>query len=205
MSFVRNFGSGFEEAKASGASDAEALTAAGLSGLANALVETSGGIEVLPGKAGAGFRAWAGSALQEGLEEPVQGVVSNAVSKGIYDPARPVVSLTDPYAVINPYRMGQEFATGATVGAILSGAELAVDGIQRIDLSRVATNDARKVKELSVANGLQIKAFIYNAFQKKNDYQYLSVGKVSSQLVADIQTVGIDIAGYDHAIRDNDL
>jgi len=203
---VRNFGSGFEEAKANGASDAEALTAAGLSGLMNSMVEVSGGIEALPGRAKTGgFRAWAESALQEGLEEPVQGVVSNAVSKGIYDPARPVVSLTDPYAVINPYRMGQEFATGATVGAILSGAELAVDGIQRIDLSRVATNDARKVKELSVANGLQIKAFIYNAFQKKNDYQYLSVGKVSSQLVADIQTVGIDIAGYDHAIRDNDL
>ena len=29
MSIVRNFGSGFEEAKASGASDTEALTAAG--------------------------------------------------------------------------------------------------------------------------------------------------------------------------------
>ena len=112
VSFIRNFGSGFEEAKASGASDAEALTAAGLSGLMNSMVEVSGGIEALPGKAGAGFRAWLGSALQEGLEEPVQGVVSNAVSKGIYDPARPVVSLTDPYAVINPYRMGQEFALG---------------------------------------------------------------------------------------------
>ena len=37
VSFVRNFGSGFEEAKASGASDAEALTAAGLSGMMNAI------------------------------------------------------------------------------------------------------------------------------------------------------------------------
>ena len=37
VSFVRNFGSGFEEAKASGASDAEALTAAGLSGMLNAI------------------------------------------------------------------------------------------------------------------------------------------------------------------------
>ena len=124
VSFIRNFGSGFEEAKAKGASDAEALTAAGLSGLTNALVETSGGIEALPGKAGAGFRAWAGSALQEGLEEPVQGMVSNAVSKGIYDPARPFASLTDENAVLNPYRAGREFAMGTAVGGIVGGGEM---------------------------------------------------------------------------------
>ena len=125
MSFVRNFGSGFEEAKASGASDAEALTAAGLFGLANALIESSGGIEALPGIAKTGgFRTWAGSALQEGLEEPVQSVVSNAVSKGIYDHARPVVSLTDESAVLNPNRAGREFALGTAVGAIVGGGEM---------------------------------------------------------------------------------
>ena len=41
VSFVRNFGSGFEEAKANGASDREALAAAGLSGMLNAMVEAS--------------------------------------------------------------------------------------------------------------------------------------------------------------------
>ena len=65
VSFVRNFGSGYEAAKANGASDPEALAAAGLSGMMNAMVEASGGIETLPGKAGNGFRAWAGSALKQ--------------------------------------------------------------------------------------------------------------------------------------------
>jgi len=113
VSFIRSFGSGFEEAKAGGANDTEALTAAGLSGLMNSMVEVSGGIEALPGRAKTGgFRAWAESALQEGLEEPVQGVASNAVSKGVYDHARPFASLTDENAVLNPYRAGQEFALG---------------------------------------------------------------------------------------------
>ena len=148
---------------------------------------------------------WAGSALSEGLEEPVQSLVSGSVAKGVYAPEKEFYSSADENAVIHPGRMLREAGYGMAVGGILSGGEVAGDILQRIDLSRVATNDARKVKDLSVASSLQIKTFIHNSFQKKNEYQYLSVGKASSQLVADMQTVGVNIAGYDHAIRDNDL
>jgi len=149
MSFVRNFGSGFEEAKANGASDAEALTAAGLSGLMNSMVEVSGGIEALPGRAKTGgFRAWAESALQEGLEEPVQGVVSNAVSKGIYDPARPFASLTDENAVLNPYRAGQEFSMGTAVGGILGGGEMLGNTV----VSKIPLTDLPKIKMRDFTN-----------------------------------------------------
>ena len=148
VSFVRNFGSGFEEAKASGASDTEALMSAGLSGMMNAMVEASGGIEALPGKAGAGFRAWAGSALQEGLEEPVQGVISNAVSKGVYDHARPFASLTDENAVLNPYRAGREFAMGTAVGAIVGGGEMLGNTVA----GKISLTDLPKIKMRDFTN-----------------------------------------------------
>jgi len=207
VSFVRNFGSGFEEAKASGASDAEALTAAGLSGLMNSMVEVSGGIEALPGRAKTGgFRAWAGSALQEGLEEPVQGVVSNAVSKGIYDPARPFASLTDENAVLNPYLAGQEFSMGTAVGGILGGGEMLGNTVADIDgLTGVVTNEAKRVKTLANASKRQIETFIHNAFQKRNTCQYLKIKEVSPELVEQLKTVNIDVSGYDHVLHDNDL
>jgi len=207
VSFIRNFGSGFEEAKAKGASDAEALTAAGLSGLANALVESSGGIEALPGKAKTGgFRAWAGSALQEGLEEPVQSVVSNAVSKGIYDHARPVASLTDESAVLNPNRAGRELALGTAVGAIVGGGEMLGNAVVNADgLTGVVTNEAKRVKTLANASKRQIETFVQNAFQKRNTCQYLKVKEVSPELVEHLKTVNIDVSGYDHVLHDNDL
>ena len=149
VSFIRNFGSGFEEAKASGANDTEALTAAGLSGLMNSMVEVSGGIEALPGRAKTGgFRAWAESALQEGLEEPVQGMVSNAVSKGVYDHTRPLASLTDENAVLNPYRAGQEFSMGTAVGGILGGGEMLGNTV----VSKIPLTDLPKIKMRDFTN-----------------------------------------------------
>jgi len=170
-------------------------------------VEVSGGIEALPGKAKTGgFRAWAGSALQEGLEEPVQSVVSNAVSKGIYDHARPLASLTNENAVLNPYRAGRELALGTAVGAIVGGGEMLGNAVVNADgLTGVVTNEAKRVKTLANASKRQIETFVQNAFQKRNTCQYLKVKEVSPELVEHLKTVNMDVAGYDHVLRDNDL
>lgn len=69
----------------------------------------------------------------------------------------------------------------------------------------VATNKAKDVKNLLNATKEQISRFIQNAFNKQNQYQFLKLSDVSPELAETLRAAGIEVEGYAHALRDNDL
>jgi len=129
FSAAQTLGNNYEGAKATGASDLQAIGSAFAASALNAAVETEGGMETLPNVLKLGgdgpATAWAKSALTEGLEEPVQSAVSGASEKLFFDKGKPMFSLSDRSAVIHPGRMAEEFAAGAAVGGILGAGQLA--------------------------------------------------------------------------------
>lgn len=75
------------------------------------------------------------------------------------------------------------------------------DGIS----SDVATNQPKNVKNLLNATKEQITRFIQNAFNKQNQYKYLKISDVSPELAKTLRDAGIEVDGYAHALRDNDI
>ena len=145
-SFVQTYGNDYEEAKARGASDTAALYGATISSLMNAGVEIGidgmSGIQGLPAKVMNGdkgaFFEWVESSLSEGGEEMVQGVISNIVSKVMYD---------DDTKVFDATEMGTNFAMGTAVGGILGGAQIgAVKGADAVS-NAIQTNEDNKLTE----------------------------------------------------------
>ena len=130
-SVSQTLGTDYEDAKADGASETEAIASAFISSLLNAGVEVGGGIETLPAQLQNGsksaVREWVKSALDEGKEEVVQDIISGLTQKAIYDHDKKYVSAEDNSAVINPYVLGQDFAMGAAVGGILGGAQTGIN------------------------------------------------------------------------------
>lgn len=131
-SFAQTIGSDYEEAKAAGASEGEALTTAFTASLINAGIEIGGGVEQMAKNTGRiGLRDVAKSAFEEGLEEVEQGITSGVVNKAVYDKDRAWASTSDQNAILNPARMAQEFAGGAVAGGILSGGGAIMSNIGR--------------------------------------------------------------------------
>lgn len=69
----------------------------------------------------------------------------------------------------------------------------------------VATNKPKDVKNLLNATKEQISRFIQNAFNKQNQYKFLKISDVSPELAETLRTAGIEVEGYAHALRDNDI
>lgn len=138
-SAIQTLGNSYEDAKADGATDEQAIVAAVLSTAFNAAVEVGGGVEVLPGQidnadlsTGQKALKWVASMLDEGKEEVVQDVISGLTEKAVYDQDRALFSKSihadeDEGAVISPGRMAQEFGMGAAIGGILGGGQLLSD------------------------------------------------------------------------------
>lgn len=122
-SFAQTSGATYEDAKEQGASELEAQATALISGVLNAGVEVSGGIETF-GQNGTGVAAWVRTMLDEGKEEVVQGAIEQLTKKAIYRPELPYHSAENPEAVINLPRAAQEFGGGAAVGGILGGGQI---------------------------------------------------------------------------------
>ena len=129
MSFVQTAGNSFEDAKADGAGDLASMSYAIINGLLNAGVEVSGGIEQLPAKARAGgapLRQWIESALDEGKEEIIQGIIERGLQSFVYGKANPLFSVSSPDAVLNPLTSLEEGGMGALIGLLLGGGQMAV-------------------------------------------------------------------------------
>lgn len=101
-------------------------------GLLNAAVEVGGGIQKLPEelKHGANaWKAWVDSAVAEGKEEAVQGVIERAFQNGVYHKGNKLASLSDGDAILNPKTAAEEFAGGAVVGGALGGGQIGVNAM----------------------------------------------------------------------------
>lgn len=101
-------------------------------GLLNAAVEVGGGIQKLPEelKHGANaWKAWVDSAVAEGKEEAVQGVIERALQNGVYHKGNKLASLSDGDAILNPRTAAEEFAGGAVVGGVLGGGQIGANAM----------------------------------------------------------------------------
>lgn len=128
-SFLQTAGNSYEQARADGAGETEANLYALANSLAGAGVEIGGGIQTLPGKlaeGGGALRSWVRSMIEEGREEVVQGAIERGLQNLTYDRGRPLASLTDPEAVLNPKSAVEEFTGGAVVGGLLGGGQALV-------------------------------------------------------------------------------
>ena len=138
-SFMQTTGGSYNEALADGATESEAKAYAFLNGFLGATVEMGGGIETLPGTS-QGMRSWVKSALEEGKEEVVQGVISQLAAAAMYEQDKEWYSWTNTDAVFNPARMAQEFFGGTILGGIMGGNQIAVNkAINSIRLYSAAT------------------------------------------------------------------
>lgn len=101
-------------------------------GLFNAAVEVGGGIQKLPEELKHGvnsWKAWVDSAVDEGKEEVVQGVIERALQNGVYHKGNKLASLSDGDAILNPRTAAEEFAGGAVVGGVLGGGQIGVNAM----------------------------------------------------------------------------
>ena len=136
-SVAQTLGTDYEDAKERGADDFTAAATAILTTALNAGIEVGGGTEVLPKKLKEGSKNavldWVKSSLEEGGEEVVQGITTNAMAKLMYDRNAPIFSTTDENAVVNPVNLSKEFGMGAAVGGILGGGQIgAAQGINKV-------------------------------------------------------------------------
>jgi len=146
---AQTLGSSYNEAKADGADESEAIITSFLSSFPNAVIELSGGIETIPSSTRS-IRTWVEGMLDEGKEEVLQGIVEKLTQKAIYDNDKKVFSVDDVDSVISLMRAGQEFAGGAVVGGILGGAEIASGSV--IDKATGNTNQSVQNENVSPIN-----------------------------------------------------
>ncbi len=124
-SFAQMAGPSFDAAKEEGASDIAATATAFLNAFGGSMIEIGGGLQAIPNDPRT-VATWVNGMLDEGKEEVLQGILEQTLHKYAFDPGRPVFSMDDAGAVINPARMAEEFAGGAIVGGILGGGEMAL-------------------------------------------------------------------------------
>ena len=134
LSFGRELGSNYEQAKQDGATETQATLYTLLASTVNAAIEIGGGIQTLPESLQQAYKknglwTWFKSALEEGGEENIQGIISGLTEKLIYNPDKEVASFNNENAIINPKILAKEFALGTAIGGILGGGQLAVDTV----------------------------------------------------------------------------
>ena len=123
--FARVFGTGYEQAKADGASEAQAYANAIGNGMFNAAIEVGGGIQTLPRELQneSVWRAVGKTMLEEAGEEVTQGIAERGAQNIFYNKGNPLFSATDPNAVLNPNTAKEEAIGGAVVGGLLGGGQ----------------------------------------------------------------------------------
>ena len=146
QSFVSTTGQNYEDAKASGASEASATAYAVINGLLGSLVEVGGGgIQELPDvlRQPSRLRNWIDTMLDEGKEEVVQGVIDRLAQNVTGVGNNAIFGTGDTEAVFNPNTALEEFGMGALVGGILGGGQIAVDSA----LNRIGSRNASQSAE----------------------------------------------------------
>lgn len=69
----------------------------------------------------------------------------------------------------------------------------------------VATSEAKNIRNLVPASIGQIKKFVQDALHDATRFHYIKISDVSPELTAALAMEGIDVSGYSHVLRDNDI
>lgn len=133
-SFSQTAGNSYEQAKHDGAGNLAASAYAMTNGLVNSLIEVGGGgIQDLPADLRSGsapaIYSWVMTAIDEGNEEMIQGVIERGLQNLVYHKNNPLVSNSDPNAIINPKTMVEDYAGGFAVGGLLGGGQIATNAL----------------------------------------------------------------------------
>ena len=148
-SVAQTIGTSYENSVSEGATAPEAAVSAVLTSLINSFVELGGGLETLPAELRKGgtsaVKNWVKSMFDEGKEEVVQGMIENLTAKTVFDKDRPLASLSDQQAVINPKRAALEFGMGAAAGGILGGGQIMASNIMNARRAQKASQPPRGI------------------------------------------------------------
>ncbi len=138
LSFAQIVGNEYERKKQDGMSDLAAAASAIISATGQAGIEMSGGVETLAKGSANGLKAVGRTALEEGREEVLQDLFSGITDAGLYTGGKKIFGTGDSDALINPHRMGSEFAAGALLGGIASGTRglpgRVMDGVRTLPI-----------------------------------------------------------------------
>lgn len=196
-SFVQTYGSDFEDAKSSGANDAVASLYAVLNSSLNAAVEVGGGtgnagIQSLPEalKNAVGNKSavmeWVKSALDEGKEEVIQGVITQLNTGLFFDRNKAIYSNTDENAVFNPSRMLQEGAMGAAVGAVLGAGQMTISAVSNASVS----SEWRAIGETVEKSGIKANELAeFAAKSLDTETRALGINSLNSKSIS-AETIG---------------
>ena len=102
-------------------------------GLMNAAVERSGGLQTLPEELQYGDDIWkliVNSGVSEVKEETLQGVLDRAMQNLMLGKDYKLMSFSDKDAVFSLPAAAEEFGTGAFVGSLLSSGQAAAHGVR---------------------------------------------------------------------------
>ena len=147
-SFSDMSGRYYNDAKNDGADDWTATMYALATGVMNAGIEAGGGIQKMPGemqKSEKTILSLLKSAHEEGMEEPIQGIIERSAENLILGKSNPVFSVQDENAVFNPKTAAREYGTGFAIGSILGAAPAISQGINnRAEANQNAINQARE-------------------------------------------------------------
>ena len=152
---------------------------------------------------------------QEGINANVREAAKQSdLDRSTLETMRPEAFHTPAWAeLMDTKQTMQGTAERGTEGVITGNEESAIDEAMRSTFtealsgisSDVATNKPQNVKNLLNATKEQITRFIQNAFNKQNQFQYLKISDVSPELAETLRAAGINVDGYAHALRDNDI
>lgn len=152
---------------------------------------------------------------QEGINANVREAAKQSdFDRGTLETMRPEAFQTPVWAeLLDTQQRTQGTAERGTEGVITGNEASALDEAMRSTFtealsgisSDVATNKPQNVKNLLNATKEQITRFIQNAFNKQNQFQFLKISDVSPELAATLREAGIDVEGYSHVLRDNDI
>lgn len=151
LSFSRELGTDYEEAKEMGASDTVAALGATVTSLFNSGIEIGldglSGIQGLPQEVaeegGSKLLKWAISSAEEGGEEALQKFVNEVVTKTMYD---------HDADILDPKEYATEAAVGAISGMAIGGGQIGVQGVantvQAINAKKLTENEQAVVDKV---------------------------------------------------------
>lgn len=191
FSFGQSLGTDYEEAKASGASDTAAAFSALLKSFINAGIEIgidgASGIQGLPGdladEGGSALWKWVESSLEEGGEEVLQGFVSSAVSKLMYDEESELYGFKD---------MAKDFAMGTAIGGVLGAGQIGAGKAISSGVGAVQNAKQNKyVKKTYGSDADNIKALIAEGLESAEGSESRALAEAYQQKISS----GKDLTG----------